>query len=165
MELEEDCLDIGEKRRNSMINWGRLQIHKIPMPASEKNPIIIGAVLTIAVVLVLSWFLYQIEPGKDTKRYIAILVSCVVLDCVFTFSNEVVGNPYYKVTVKVEKPVNFEEQLLDIEKDKENIKLTDGYVTMPEEKGDVFKPYLDCMLAGETIKVSSFIQKKRFGRF
>ena len=31
---------------------------------------------------------------------------------------------------------------------------------MSKEKGDVFKPYLDCILDEETIKVSSFIQKK-----
>lgn len=147
-----------------MINWETLQIQKIPMLASDRNSAIIGMTLSMLVILVFSWMIYQLDSGKENRRFVARFLIGTSLACGFVFSYALWGNPYHKVSVEVEKPAGIEKKLLDIEEDKGNIKLIDGYVVMSEEKGDVFKPYLDCVLDGEAIKVSSFIQKKRFGR-
>lgn len=143
-----------------MINWETLQIQKIPMLASDRNSAIIGMTLSMLVILACSWMIYQLDSGKENRRFVARFFTCMTLACGFLFVYAFWGNPYYKASVEVEKMAGIEKKLLDVEEDKAHIKLTDGYVTMPEGKDDVFKPYLDCVLDGEVIRVSSLIQKK-----
>lgn len=156
-----------------MINWETLQFQTIPIPVGDKKDII-GAFIFCSVFVVLfflaSYLYYADCFGKEKikKRY-AILPAIIMIICSFVYTHNSLKEPYYKVSVEVEKPVGFEKQLLKIEEDKEDLKLADknGNIRFTRRNGAYthFKPYLDCLVIRNSIKVSTTISKKNFENF
>lgn len=156
-----------------MINWETLQFQTIPIPVGDKKDII-GVFIFCSVFVVLFFlgaYLYYSDCfGKEKikKRYV-ILPTIVLIVCSFVSTHNSLKEPYYKLTVEVEKPVGFEKQLLKIEEDKDDLKLADknGIIRFSKREGayTYFKPYLDCLVIGNSVKVSTTISKTNFEKF
>lgn len=156
-----------------MINWETLQFQAIQIPVEDKREIIAGFVFVsvFVVLFFLGAYLYYSNCfGKEKikKRY-AILPTIIMIICSLVYTQNSLQEPYYKLTVEVEKPVGFEKQLLKIEEDKETFKLADknGTIRFSRREGayTYFKPYLDCLVIGNSVKVSTIISKKNFESF
>lgn len=155
-----------------MINWETLQFQAIQIPVEDKREIIAGFVFVSVVVVLffLGAYLYYSNCfGKEKikKRY-AILPTIIMIICSLVYTHNSLQEPYYKLTVEVEKPVGFEKQLLKIEEDKETFKLADKNGTIRFSRRGAytyFKPCLDCLVIGNSVKVSTIISKKNFESF
>lgn len=156
-----------------MINWETLRFQTIPIPVGDKKDIIGGFIFcsVFVVLFFLAAYLYYSNcfgREKIKKRY-AILPAIIMIICSFIYTHNSLQEPYYRVSVEVEKPVGFEKELLKIEEDKEAFKLADknGIIRFSRREGayTYFKPYLDCLVIGNSVKVSTTIPKKNFESF
>lgn len=155
-----------------MIKWETLQFQVIQMPTSGKKGVFVFTIaLTIFFLLLFLNIYDDLCKDSDSKpdKLLITLILVVLLICGSSFAYFGLQSPYYKITVKAEKPIGFENQLSKVEKDRKYFKalgqLAGEYVVIQSDKDHYFKPYLDCVVDNNSLKVSTIISKKSFESF